>query len=124
MGLPTIRTAVFDTSLNNQTLAKDHDLTKEHREADLIKLTSYHQQLSRSYNRRVQPRAFEAGDLVLRKVLGATKNIADSKLGPNWEGPYRITSQVGVGAYRLESVEDWRQLPRPWNINNLRKFYQ
>ena len=124
VGLPTIRSAVFNTGLNDQTLAKDLDLIEERRETTLIKLTGYHQQLSRSYNKQVQPRAFKIGDLVLRKVLGATKNLADGKLGSNWEGPYRITSQVGVGAYRLESVENQRQLPRPWNVNNLRKFYQ
>ena len=53
VGLPTLRSAAFDTGLNEQTLAKDLDLIEERREAALIKLTSYHQQLSRSYNRRV-----------------------------------------------------------------------
>ena len=44
------------------------------------------------------------GDLVLRKVLGTAKNPAWGKLGPNWEGPYRITLVAGIGAYYLEDL--------------------
>ena len=42
---------------------------------------------------------------MLRKVLGITKNPAWGKLGPNWEGPYRITSVAGIGAYYLEDLD-------------------
>ena len=45
------------------------------------------------------------GDLVLRKVLGTTKNSAWGKLGPNWEGPYQITSVAGIGDYYLEDLD-------------------
>ena len=49
----------------------------------------------------VKLRPLAPGDLVLRKVLGNTKNLAWGKLGPNWEGSYRITSIAGIGAYYL-----------------------
>ena len=45
------------------------------------------------------------GDLVLRKVLGTAKNPMWGKLGPNWKGPYRITSVAGIGAYFLEDLD-------------------
>ena len=45
-------------------------------------------------------------DLVLRKVLGIAKNLAWGKLEPNWEGPYRITSVAGIGAYFLEDLDE------------------
>ena len=45
----------------------------------------------------VKLRPLALGDLVLRKVLGNTKNPAWGKLGPNWEGPYRITTVAGIG---------------------------
>ena len=61
-------------------------------------------------------------DLVLRKVLGTAKNSAWKKIGPNWEGPYRITSMTGIGAYYLEDLDE-NVVPRPWNINNLRMYY-
>ena len=43
----------------------------------------------------VKLRPLAPGDLVLRKVLGNTKNPAWEKLRPNWEGPYLITSVAG-----------------------------
>ena len=45
-------------------------------------------------------------DLVLRKVVGNTKNPAWEKLEPNWEGPYHITMMAGVGAYYLEDLDE------------------
>ena len=62
------------------------------------------------------------GDLVLRKVVGIAKNLAQGKLGPNWEGPYRITSVVGIGAYYLEDLDE-NVIPQPWNVNNLLCYY-
>ena len=61
-------------------------------------------------------------DLVLRKVVGTAKNPAWGKLGPNWEDPYRITSVTNIGAYYLEDL-DKNVIPRPWNVNNLRRYY-
>ena len=52
------------------------------------------------------------GELVLRKVVGAAKNPTWGKLGPNWEGPYRITSVAEIGAYYLEDLEE-KAIPRP-----------
>ena len=49
---------------------------------------------------------------MLRKVLGTTKNPTWRKLGPNWEGPYRITSLTSIGAYFLEDLDE-RVIPRP-----------
>ena len=54
----------------------------------------------------VKLRSLAPRDLVLRKVVGNTKNSTWGKLGPNWEGPYRITSVAGVGAYYLENLDE------------------
>ena len=59
---------------------------------------------------------------MLRKILGNAKNPSWGKLGPNWEGPYNITFVAGIGAYYLEDV-DGKIVPRPWNVNNLRRYY-
>ena len=56
-------------------------------------------------------RPLAPGNLVLRKVLGIAKNPAWGKLGPNWEGPYRITSVVGISAYFLEDLDE-KVVPR------------
>ena len=59
---------------------------------------------------------------MLRKVLGATKNPNWEKLGPNWEGPYRITLVAGIGAYYLEDLDENAVL-HSWNVNNLKRYY-
>ena len=65
-------------------------------------------------------RPLAPGDLVLRKVLSTAKNPAWGKLWPN--GPYRITSIAKIGAYYLEDLDESTVL-RPWNVNNLRRYY-
>ena len=59
---------------------------------------------------------------MLRKVVGNTRDVNTGKLALTWEGPYRITAIANVEAYYLEDLDE-RQLPRPWNVHNLKKFY-
>ena len=54
--------------------------------------------------------------------MGNTRDIAAGKLAQTWEGPYRVTAIASAGAYYLEDLDE-RPLPRPWNANNLKKFY-
>ena len=70
----------------------------------MIQWTYYHQKLKQGYDTNVKLKPLAPGDLVLRKVVGATKNPSWGKLGPNWEGLYRITLVAGIGAYYLEDL--------------------
>ena len=56
------------------------------------------------------------GDLVWRKAVGNTKDLTDGKLGPNWEGPYKIVKLTEKCIYYLEDSEG-KQVPRPSNSN-------
>ena len=56
----------------------------------------------------------------LFEAAGNTKDSADAKLNPNWEGPYKIVKLAGK--YYLKDSEG-KQAPRPWNSNNLKKYY-
>ena len=67
-------------------------------------------------------RPLAPGDLVLRKFMGAAKDPSWGKLRPNWEGPFRITSVAGIGAYYLEDLDE-KAIPYPWNVNNLKMYY-
>ncbi|GJX76520.1 reverse transcriptase domain-containing protein [Tanacetum coccineum] len=42
--------------------------------------------------------------------------------GPKWEGSYEVTEALGKGTYKLRD-RDEKQLPRTWNISNLKKCY-
>ena len=101
---PTLKTGFFTPSSNDELLGKSLDLIKERREKAVILLAYYHQKLKQGYDTNVKLKPLAPGDLVLRKVVGATKNPSWGKLGPNWEGSYRSTLVAGIGAYYLEDL--------------------
>ena len=119
---PTLRTNSFTPSGNNELLGESLDLIEERRERAMIHLAYYHQKLKQGYNANVKLRSLAPRDLVLRKVVGAAKDPSWGKLGPNWEGPFRITSVAGICAYYLEDLDE-KAVPRPWNVNNLKRYY-
>ncbi|XP_065626174.1 uncharacterized protein LOC136066193 [Quercus suber] len=121
-GFPTLRTSSFSPIGNNEQLEKSLDLIDERRENVMVRLAHYQQKLRQGYDANVRLRPLEPGDLVLRKVVGTAKNPAWEKLGPNCEGSYRITSEAGIGAYFLEDLDN-HVIPRPWNVNNLKRYY-
>ena len=112
----------FDMKQNEGQLTGCLDLLEEHRESATIRLAEYQQKLARRYNQGVRAREFNAGDLVLRKVVGSMRDTNVGKLAQTWVGPYRVTAIAGVGAYYLENLNEV-PLPRPWNAYNLKKFY-
>ena len=101
-GFPTMRSSAFTSDGNNELLKKNLDLIEERRENAIVQLAYYQHKLKQVYDMNVKLRPLAPGDLVLRKVVRNTKNPAWGKLGPNWEGPYRITSVARVDAYCLE----------------------
>ena len=121
-GFPTMRTSAFTLDGNSELLKKNLDLIEERRENAMVQLAYYQHKLKQGYDMNVKLRPLAPGDLVLRKVLRNTKNLAWEKLGPNWEGPYRITLVAGVGAYYFEDLDE-RTVLHPWNVNNLKRYY-
>ena len=121
-GFPTMRTSTFTSYGNDELLKKNLNLVEQWRENAMMQLAYYQHKLKQGYDMNVKLRPLVPGDLVLKKVLGNTKNPAQGKLGPNWEGPYRITSVVGIGAYYLEDLDE-RTILHPWNVNNMKMYY-
>ena len=120
--LPMLRTNSFTPSGNDELLGESLDLIEERREKAIIQLAYYHQKLKKGYDANVKLRPLAPRDLVLRKVMGAAKEPSWGKFGPNWEGPFRITSVAGIGAYYLEDSDE-KAVSRPWNVNNLKRYY-
>ena len=79
--------------------------------------------MAKHYNTRVGPQRLEIEDLVLRKVMTATKDPTQGKLGPNWEGPHKVVDCYRKDTYHLETL-DGQKLRHPWNTKHLRKYYQ
>ena len=64
------------------------DLLDEVRATAEQRLACYQNFMAKHYNSRVRYRDFQVGDLILKKVIGSTRDPTQRKLGPNWEGPY------------------------------------
>ncbi|GJX47321.1 hypothetical protein Tco_0272511 [Tanacetum coccineum] len=78
-------------------------------------------QMKGYYDAKVRGVSFRPGDFVYR-ANDASHAEDTGKLGPKWEGPYEVTEALGKGAYKLRDM-DGRELPRTWNICNLKKCY-
>ena len=123
IGLTSYRVQSYTEDKNEEAMRLQLDLVDEARAMAEQRLARYQNLMSKHYNSRVRHRDFQIGDLVLRKVMGAAKDPTQGKLGPNWEGPYRITSWQKKGTYHLETM-DGRKFQHPWNTEHLRKYYQ
>ena len=75
-GFPTLRTSLFSSDSNDGMLEKSLDLIEEWRENAMVQLAYYQYKLKQGYDTNVKLRSLAIGDLVLRKVLGTTKNPA------------------------------------------------
>ena len=82
-GFPTLRTQTFNPNDNDKLLERSLDLLEERRENAMVRLAYYQHKLKQDYDARVKLKPLEPGDLMLRKVLGTTKNPTWGKLGPN-----------------------------------------
>ena len=79
--------------------------------------------MTRYHYQRVKLKLFNPRNMVLRKVSQATKYPTQGKLGPNWEGSYKVIRYSRRGSYYLEDVNG-KTLPYPWNVEHLKKYYQ
>nr|CAN72281.1 hypothetical protein VITISV_037253 [Vitis vinifera] len=109
--LPTIRTEA----------TQQDDANAE--ESAAIRMADYQQRASAHYNRKARPRSFKNGTLVLRKVFENTTETGAGKFQANWEGPYIVSKSSESGAYHLQKL-DGTPLLRPWNVSNLKQYYQ
>ena len=92
VGVTSTRRAAFSEEGNEDELQINLDYLDEVREKASSRMEKYRQKMAEYYNRRVKLKQLEIGDLVLRKVSIATKDPNQGKLGPTWEGPYRVVN--------------------------------
>jgi len=81
----------------------------------------YQKRMMRAYNKKVRPREFREGDLVLKKILPMQKDFR-GKWMPNWEGPYVVKKAFSGGALILCEM-DGKSLPNPVNADSVKKYF-
>ena len=112
---PSDRLMNYNEDTNNDTLAVELELREEIREMASIHSARQKAIVARHYNKKVRPRGFKRGNLVLRRCEGG-------KLDPHWEGPFIVDAEVAPGAYRLLDA-DGNRVPNTWNVAKLRRYY-
>ena len=108
---------------NEEQLHLNLDLIDKVRMDAKQRTSRYKNLMARQYDAMVKPRHFNIRDLVLKRVSLAIRNPTHEKLGPNWEGPYRVINCKREGSYYLEAL-DGKKLEHPWNVEHLRRYYQ
>ena len=78
----------YEEEDNEEQLLLNLDLIDEVQMDAEQRTARYKNLMARQYDAMAKPRRFNIGDLVLKRVSLATRNLAQGKLRPNWEGPY------------------------------------
>ena len=113
----------IDPEVNNLNSRIYLDLLEERRERAFIVSEAHKQRVASYHNRRVRARQFKVEDLVLRRADIGKSSSRTGKLGPNWKETYQISEVTTKEAYRIKDMQG-RELPRYWNSDCMRKFYQ
>ncbi|KAM0886071.1 hypothetical protein ACQ4PT_029946 [Festuca glaucescens] len=112
------RVSDYEEVASTKALEDDVDALDEARDVTLARSTAYQKNLRNYHNRRLRPRSFNVGDLVLR-----LKQDSHNKLESPWERPYIVTEVIPGGAYRLQDKKSGAAVANPWNVAQLRRFY-
>jgi hypothetical protein len=119
--LRTLKDAELDESEWARLRFEQLNLIDERKLAAICHHQLYQSRIAKAYNKKVKPRVFKEGDLVLRKVSLASGED-QSKWAPNYEGPYVVKKAFSGGALILTNM-DGKDLPRPINSDVVKKYY-
>ncbi|RDX90157.1 Retrovirus-related Pol polyprotein from transposon 17.6, partial [Mucuna pruriens] len=97
------------------------NLIEEKRLTALCHGQLYQKRVKRAFDKKVKPRVFQKGDMVLKKVLPNLKDPR-GKWAPNYEGPYVVKQAFSSGALILTNA-DGQDLKYPINAVSVRIFY-
>ena len=81
----------------------------------------YQKRMKKTFDKKVRPREFHKGDLVVKKIISVQKDHR-GKWMPNYEGPYVVKKAFSRGALILTRM-DGEELPLPVNSDTVKKFF-
>ncbi|GJS24270.1 reverse transcriptase domain-containing protein [Tanacetum coccineum] len=103
ISVPTKRTQKVNLAHNEKDLRMDLELLEEIRELITITEAAYKKKLEKYYNKKVRLSVYKPGDYVIR-LNNASKVEYTRKIGPTWEGPYKVLEDDRKGAYTLSTL--------------------
>ncbi|XP_015163276.1 uncharacterized protein [Solanum tuberosum] len=103
--IPSLRIAIQEgltTESNAQLRLAELEALDEKRLDEQQRLECYQARLPRAFNKKVRPRSFQVGDLVLaaRRPIILNKRIGD-KFTSKWDGSYVVKETYSSGAYKI-----------------------
>ncbi|PHT90834.1 hypothetical protein T459_05947 [Capsicum annuum] len=81
----------------------------------------YQRRMARAYNKKVRPRNFEVGQLVLRRILPHQVE-AKGKFSPNWQSPFIVKKVLPNGALYLTDTEG-KMVEMAINADAVKRYY-
>ena len=123
VGVSSLKRTCYDEHSNDGGLRLALDCLPKVKDDATQRMALYQERMTRYYNQRVKLKCFNPRDMVLQKVSQATKDPNEGKLGPNWEGPYKVVHYSRRGSYYLEDANG-KPLPHHWNAEHPKKYYQ
>ncbi|EOY21231.1 RNA-directed DNA polymerase [Theobroma cacao] len=122
--IPSLR-VLMETELEDAEWVRSRyeqlNLIEEKRLAALCHGQMYQRRMMRAYEKKVHPRQFREGELVLKRILPNQTDFR-GKWMPNWEGPYVVKKAFSGGALILADM-DGGDLPNPINADAVKKYY-
>jgi hypothetical protein len=109
----------YDEGEVEHTQRLELDSTEEVRVNATLQSARYLQGLRHHYNKSIQQRLVQVGDLVLRRIQ---KTDECHKLLNPWEGPFIVAKVTRPNTYKL-MTEDGIEVRNTWHISQLRRFY-
>jgi hypothetical protein len=123
--IPSLRIAIQEGLTNEENgrlrLEELEALDEKRLEAQQH-LECYQARLSRAFNKKVKPRSFQQGDLVLavRRPINTLHKIGN-KFTSKWDGPYVVQEVYTNDAYKIVDKDGIRV--GPINARFLKRYY-
>ncbi|RDX77092.1 Gypsy retrotransposon integrase-like protein 1, partial [Mucuna pruriens] len=122
--IPSLRVLAeveFDEAEWVQQRLDQLNLIEEKRLTALCHGQLYQRRVKKAFDKKVRPRVFKKGDMVLKRVLPNLKDPR-GKWEPNYEGPYVVKQAFSGGALILTNAEG-QDLKYLVNVDSVRMFY-
>ena len=104
-----------------QTRYDQLDLIEEKRLIAMCHGQLYQQRMKKAFDKKVKPRVFREGDLVLKTIL-SFKPDSRGKWTPNYEGSYVVKRAFSGGALILTTM-DGEEFTRHMNADVVKKYF-
>jgi len=122
--IPSLR-VLMETKLEKAEWVKARydqlNLIEEKRLAVVCHGQLYQKRMKKAFDKKVRPREFHEGDLVVKKIISIQKNNC-GKWMSNYKVPYVVKKAFSGGALILTNM-DGDELPLPVNSDTVKNYY-